>query len=266
MIPLRALVSPLFTAALVMALLPCAFAQQSANSSNIPTVAEQYLLSAANQERATRNLPPLHRDFNLAQAAAQHAQVMATHGSISHQFPGEPELSARVSAMGVAFSLVSENVAEAPSAVLIHTMWMDSPGHRANLLDPAIDAAGIGIIAVGGQLYAVEDFARTVPSLGLAQQESTIGALIAQPGRIALDITPTDISSARQTCAMSTGFSGTRKPSFVMRFTSSSLTQLPSELNTLLASGRYHHAVVGACASNSTSNFSSYNIAVLLYP
>jgi hypothetical protein len=145
-------------------------------------------------------------------------------------------------------------------------MWMNSPCHRTNLLDPAVDAAGISVISRNGELYAVEDFARSVPSLGLEQQESAIGALIARPGRIALVTTPSDISSARQTCAMSTGYSGTRKPWFVMRFTSSNLTQLPTELHTLLASGRYHQAVVGACAGNTTSNFAAYNIAVLLYP
>jgi hypothetical protein len=252
--------------ALAMALLPCALAQQPASSTGAPTVAEQYLLAAANQERAARNLPLVHRDSNLARAAAQHAQAMAGHGSISHQFSGEPELSSRIAAMGVAFSLVSENVAEASSAVLIHDMWMHSPGHRANLLDPAVDAVGIRVIERNGELYAVEDFARTVPSLGLEQQESAIGALITQPGRVALNATPGDISSARQTCAMSSGFSGSHTPGFVMRFTSSNLTQLPTELKSLLASGRYRQAAVGACAGNSTGSFASYNIAVLLYP
>jgi len=163
-----------------------AVAQHSAGSADTPTVAEQYLLSAANQERAARNLPLLHRDPQLARAAAQHAQAMVEHGSISHQFAGEPALARRAAGMGVAFSLISENVAEAPSAVQIHEMWMHSEGHRANLLDPAIDAAGICVIARNGELYAVEDFARTVPSASLDEQEFAIRALIAQLGKIAL--------------------------------------------------------------------------------
>ena len=251
---------------LALAMLPCAFAQHPINSADTPTVAEQYLLSAANQERAARGLPQLHRDPQLARAAAQHAQSMAYHASISHQFPGEPDLSSRGAAMGVAFSLISENVAEAPSAVQIHTMWMNSPGHRANLLDPAVDVVGISVIERNGELYAVEDFAKIVSSNSLQQQESAISALVVKPGRIALDTTPGDISSARQTCALSTGFAGTRKPWFVMRITSHNLTQLPAELKTQLASGRYHQAAVGACTVNSTSPFASYNIAVLLYP
>ncbi len=254
------------TLAIALLLLPCVLAQQPVSSADTPTVAEQYLLSAANQERAARGLPLLQRDPQLARAAAQHAQAMALHASISHQFPGEPGLSSRGAAMGVAFSLISENVAEAPGAVQIHDMWMHSPGHRANLLDPEVDVVGIRVIAREGELYAVEDFAKLVPANTIQQQESAISALIAQPGRITLDSDAGDISAARQTCAMSSGFAGSRKPWFVMRFTSSNLTQLPDELKTRLASGRYHQAAVGACAGNSTTPFTSYNIAVLLYP
>jgi hypothetical protein len=247
-------------------MLPCALAQQHANSADTPTIAEQYLLAAANQERAARGLPLLDRDPQLARAAAQHAQAMAAHASISHQFPGESELSSRGAAMGVAFSLISENVAEAPGAVQIHDMWMHSPGHRANLLDPEVDAVGIRVIARQGELYAVEDFARTIPSASLEEQEFAIRALIAQLGKIALTNTPDDISAARHTCAMTTGYAGARKPWFTMRFSSGSLDQLPGELKTRLASGRYHQAAVGACAGSSSSPFTSYNIAVLLYP
>jgi hypothetical protein len=247
---------------------PSSAAQRSApNSANSPTVAEQYLLAAANRERAALGLSQLHRDPLLAAAAAAHARQMAAHATISHQFPGEPELTARGAAAGVQFSLISENVGEAPSAIQLHDLWMHSEHHRANLLDSSIDATGISVIARGNELFAVEDFARTVRSVSLEQQESAIASLVAQSGAapIALDLSPTTTSAARQTCAMDTGYAGPRKPWFVMRFTSDSLTQLPGELKSRIASGRYHQAAVGACAPHD-SPFTSYNIAVLLYP
>lgn len=256
----------LLALATALCLIPCALAQHHASPADTTTVAEQYLLSAANQERAARNLPLLHRDAQLARAATQHAQVMARHQSISHQFPGEAALASRGASVGLAFNRISENVAEAPSAVQIHDMWMHSEGHRANLLDPAVDAVGIRVIARNGELYAVEDFARTVPSASLEDQEFAIRALIAHMGKIALASTPDDISAARHTCAMTTGFTGAHKPTFVMRFSSGSLDQLPGELKTRVASGRYHQAAVGACAGSSTATFTSYKIAVLLYP
>jgi uncharacterized protein YkwD len=246
--------------------LPHAAAQQAEPAVAPATVAEQYLLAAANQARATRGLPLLHRDEHLVRAAAQHAHAMSAHETISHQFPDEPALARRAANAGLAFSLVSENVAEAPSAVEIHEMWMHSEHHRENLLDPSVDAVGIRVIARNGELYAVEDFAKTLPYVTLEEQESAIGTLVARPGQIALLVAPDAVSAARQTCTMSSGFAGSRKPGFIERFTASDLTQLPEELATRISSGRYRQASVGACAGSAHSTFASYSIAVLLYP
>lgn len=243
-----------------------AVSQRPISSLDTTTIAEQYLLSAANQERAARGLSVLQRDPQLARAAAGHAREMAAHRSISHQFQGEAELTDRGSRAGVPFSVISENVGEAPSVVQIHDMWMHSEHHRANLLDPSIDSAGISVIARGGELYAVEDFVRLVRSFSLEDQEAAIGSMVSQAGRMALASDPDAISIARRTCAMSTGYAGSAKPWFVMRFTSDSLTQLPDQLKSRMASGRYRRAAVGACAGSARSSFTSYNFAVLLYP
>jgi hypothetical protein len=191
---------------------------------------------------------------------------MAAHATISHQFPGEPELTARGAAAGVPFSLISENVGEAPSAPQIHDLWMHSEHHRANLLDPSIDAAGISVIARGNELFAVEDFARTVRRVSLEQQESAVATLIQRPGLLRLDLTPDTTAAARQTCAMDTGYAGPRKPGFLMRFTTDSLTRIPAELTARIASGRYRQAAIGACAPQRDGPFTAYTLAVLLYP
>lgn len=251
--------------ALALAICPGALPRATGQSTDA-SLAEQYLLAAANEERAALGLSILHRDPQLARAAEQHARTMASHQGISHQFPGEPELSARAASAGVRFSVVSENVGQAPSAVRLHDLWMHSTHHRANLLDPAIDSAGISVIARAGEFYAVEDFAKTVRSVSIQEQEAAIASLVARPGVLALDRTPGTIYAARQTCAMPTGYAGSRKPWFVMRFTSDSLSVLPAELKSRLASGRFHEAAVGACADQSHGPFTSYNIAVLLYP
>jgi hypothetical protein len=85
-------------------------------------------------------------------------------------------------------------------------------------------------------------------------------------GPVSLVSSPDAVSAARETCARPTGYAGTRKPWFIMRFTSDSLNGLPEELKTRLTSGRYREAAVGACTSNESSPFTSYNFAVLLYP
>jgi hypothetical protein len=244
----------------------CSVAQHASLAPDGATLAEQYLLAAVNQERTVRGLAPLHRDPLLARAATQHARAMAAHGSISHQFSGEPELTERGSNAGVPFSVISENVGEAPSVVQIHDMWMHSEHHRTNLLDPAVDSAGISVVARNGELYAVEDFARTVRRAGLEEQESAIASLVARQGVNVLADSLDFITAARQTCALSTGYAGARRPSFVMRFTSDSLTRLPDQLRTKLASARYRQAAIGACTGTGRGPFTSYSFAVLLYP
>ena len=244
----------------------CGPAKSVGASGDANSVAEQYLLAAANQERAARGLPPLRRNAALAHAAALHAEQMAEHGGISHQFAGEPELTSRGAKAGVAFSLIEENVAEAPDAVRIHEMWMNSDHHRANLLDPSIDAAGISVVQRGGEFYAVEDFARTTRTVNFADQEAAIAALVRTKAPVAIQTAAGDVAAARQTCAMGSGFAGQRKPWFIMRFTSASLDRLPDELTSRLVTGRYRQAAVGACASEANSTFTSYNIAVLLFP
>lgn len=226
------------------------------------TVAEQYLLIAANQERAARGLAALHLDPDLSEASAFHAKEMAEHDDISHQFANEPDLADRGSQAGVHFSLITENVGEAPTSVIIHNLWMHSPGHRANLLDPDVDSIGIAVVRRDGQLYAVEDFASTVQSLSLNQQERTVADVITQSGVRVVDTN----ADARQTCTMSTGYAGPRQPRYIMRYTASTLTELPVQLKARLTSGKYRQAVVGACADRRNGPFTAYNIAVLLYP
>jgi uncharacterized protein YkwD len=226
------------------------------------TVAEQYLLAAANQDRANQGLPALRLDPVLTRASAFHAREMAEHDAISHQFPNEPELAERGSNAGMHFSRIAENVGEAPTSVIIHNLWMHSPGHRANLLDSNVNTIGIAIVSRDHQLYAVEDFASTVEPLTLTQQERAVAGVIAQAGLQVADAT----KDARETCTMPTGYVGSRRPWFIMRYTAASLSEIPTQLKTRLTSGKYHQAVVGACSANGSSPFTSYNIAVLLYP
>src|SRR5580704_5564044 len=237
-------------------------AQSAFDAENNLTVAEQYLLAAANEARATEGLSPVRLDPVLSEASALHAREMANHAEISHQFEGEPELATRGANAGARFSLISENVGEAPSSVIIHDLWMHSPGHRANLLDPNVDSIGIAIVTRNNQLYAVEDFASTVKILTLNQQEHTVAGVIAQSGMRVAETT----DDARQTCTMSTGYTGSHQPWFIMRYTAASLNAIPSQLMSRLTSGKYHQAVVGACPATRKSSFTAYTIAVLLYP
>lgn len=227
-----------------------------------PTVAEQYLLAAANAERAQRGLQPLRWDRALYDSANYHAQLMAERETISHQYAGEPELTTRGQVAGARFSVISENVATAPSALMIQQAWMNSAHHRDNLLDPRVDSIGIRVISRGDRLYAVEDFDRSVMNLSLEQQEMAVGQLLQTRSSVAILPASED---ARRTCSMGSGYAGERRPWFVMRYTAADLSQIPKMLEQHLASGGYHAAAVGACPVEGSQNFSAYSIAVMLF-
>jgi hypothetical protein len=234
---------------------PAGIAQQKASST------ERELFDSANRERRAQGLPPLKWDEALAGAARQHASLMAQQNSISHQFSGEPDLSARAAKAGARFSMIAENVAEGPSAASIHAQWMKSPPHRANLLDADADSVGIAVAERKGQLFAVEDFSQAVVNLTVDQQEREVGALLKARGLRLLE----NAEDARKTCALNKGFAGSRRPLLMVRFESADLSRLPDAMEKKIRSGRYHTAAVGACPAGSQSGFVNYRVAVLLY-
>ncbi len=249
---------------------PSAFAAAASIPTTLPrpTVSlEQNLLSAANRDRAARGIAPLRFDPVLAEAARFHARQMAAHANIAHQFPGEPGLSERGSQAGVHFSLISENVAQAPSGYSLHDLWMNSRDHRQNLLDPEVNIVGIAVVARGNELYAVEDFASTVETMSFDQQELAVTHLLSRTG---LEVGPSQTTStqaqARLACQMDTGFPGQHKPWYIMRYNADRLDQIPQQLAQRIQSGKYRQAVVGACQDTASGSFTAYNIAVLLYP
>jgi hypothetical protein len=219
------------------------------------------LLEEANRERAARHLPTLHWDASLAQAAREHAQLMAQNGQISHQFPSEPGLSDRLAQAGIHFTVASENVGQAHTAQELHAMWMHSPPHRANLLDPQVDSAGFAVAVRGGQFFAVEDFARVIVLLSLDTQEREVGTQLASRGLRLLATT----SETRATCALDRGVADGLHPRYHIRWMTADLHQLPPQLDAELRTGRYHSAAVGACAPSSDAGIGAYRVVVLLY-
>jgi len=121
---------------------------------------ERQLFDAANEARRAQGLMRLKWNPALAQAAHQHAQVMARQNALSHQFPNEPNLATRASRAGLYFISIAENVAKGSDPEGISDQWVRSPEHRQNLLDPDMNVIGIGIAERNGELFAVEDFAK----------------------------------------------------------------------------------------------------------
>jgi hypothetical protein len=223
--------------------------------------AERALFQAANRERTARGLPPLKWDERLASAARPHALLMAERNSMSHQFPGEPDLAQRATQAGARFTTIAENVAVAQSVTSLHTGWMKSPPHRANLLDADSDSIGIAVAERNGHLFAVQDFSRGVPNLTLEEQEREVGAVLRARGLRLGE----NVSDARQTCALDHGVAGSHPPLYMVRYETVGLGDLPDLLTQKLRSGRFHTATVGACSARNQAGFVNFRLAVLLY-
>jgi uncharacterized protein YkwD len=237
---------------------------QDRGSGNMQSAAEQ-IFALANEARIQAGVGRLDWDPALAQAALKHCERMAEEGPISHRYPGELDLSERTAQAGAHFSLIEENVALGPSADAIHEEWMQSPGHRANLLSPDVDRVGVAVVAARGVLYAVADYSRGVEQLSAAQVEAQVAALIRVSGITILR----DPSLARAACATNEGIPHAESgamPRFVMRWQAGDLTELPQALRDKLASGDYRQAAVGSCpAQAQEGSFTAYRVAVILY-
>jgi len=226
--------------------------------------ASEQIFALANEARLQAGVGELQWDPALAEAALYHCRRMAQEGPIAHRYGGEPDLTGRAAKAGAHFSVIEENVAVGPSADAIHREWMQSPGHRQNLLSPEVDHVGIAVVVARGVLYAVADYSRAVQQLSEAQVEARVAALIRVSGVGILR----DPALARKACAMDEGIPRSANgamPRFVMRWQAGDLTQLPQALVEKLATGNYHEAAVGNCPAEKENSFSAYRIAVLLY-
>ena len=223
---------------------------------------EQTLLQLANQARAAQNLPPLRWDASLARAAHVHLQwVIRNSGDLEHQYPGEPDLVTRGANAGARFGTISENIAgHGDTPASLQQIWMTTPAHRTNLLDPKLNVVGIAVTENQGLLFAVEDFARDVPALTPEAVEHQVATLLQARG-----FPPAKSNAdARTTCAMSRGQAGF--PKLVIQWDGADISQLPDVLVENLDKSKYSSAAVGACPGRQPNQqFTTYHIAVLLY-
>lgn len=106
---------------------------------------QQQILSLVNVERSKAGLKPLTLNSQLNQAAQNHTNDMISKGYFSHNSPTGSTMVSRVNAVGYRYSTIGENIAAGSStASATMTQWMNSPGHRANILNPNFRELGVG--------------------------------------------------------------------------------------------------------------------------
>jgi uncharacterized YkwD family protein/spore coat assembly protein SafA len=114
------------------------------NIDNVKNVEEQ-VLNLVNQERQKAGLKPLQMDWELARVARMKSQDMATKNYFSHTSPTYGSPFDMMKQFGISFRTAGENIASGqrtPQEVM--TSWMNSQGHRANILKPDYTHLGVG--------------------------------------------------------------------------------------------------------------------------
>lgn len=132
-----------------------------------PSTATQ-VVSLTNQERANAGCPALAINSKLTTAAQNHTVDMALNDFFSHTSPGGSTLSSRLAAVGYSYWSAAENIAagySTPASVVAG--WMNSPGHRANILNCSFTEIGVGYYylasdtgSVNYHSYWTQDFGR----------------------------------------------------------------------------------------------------------
>lgn len=123
---------------------------------------ELRLLAEVNVARRQSGCRRLKSRTGLHGSASAHSSAMAAHNSMSHQVTGEAELRERIAAAGYPqAALMGEVIAMGPmSAREALRRWLDSPPHRALLLDCRMRLVGLGVQSSADQLWWTIDLVR----------------------------------------------------------------------------------------------------------
>jgi uncharacterized protein YkwD len=121
---------------------------------------EAAVFAQVNQQRSQAGCPALTVDTRLVTAARGHSTDMANRGYFDHTTPEGVTFSQRVTQAGYRWSMAAENIAsgqQTPDSVM--NAWMNSSGHRANILNCGYRNIGVGLAYDGRRTpFWTQDF------------------------------------------------------------------------------------------------------------
>jgi uncharacterized protein YkwD len=237
---------------------------------------EQQLLDLVNLSRVQAGASPLTLDSGLSQAARIHAQAMLEARQLSHKFENELPLAQRLAATThLQLDQEAENVAFDYSAEGGHQHLMLSPPHRTNLLNPAYNVVGLGVVRSGNRLYIVQDFGHAVPNYSPKEVKTRVAATVNQMRRQAsqtelrsVDLLTADDAACSMAQADKLGTSAVYQLTeryTVLTFTGLHPETLPAGATRAVTSPNLHTSSIGACyAKTDTYPTGMYWVVLLL--
>ncbi|MFI0960511.1 sigma-70 family RNA polymerase sigma factor [Streptomyces sp. NPDC021080] len=131
----------------------------AAQAQSAPTTTVAQVVALVNKERASAGCGPVTEDPQLEDAAQGHSDDMAARDFFDHVNPDGADPGERITAAGYHWSTYGENIAmgqQTPGAVM--DSWMNSPGHRANILNCSFKNIGVGVHKGSGGPWWTQDF------------------------------------------------------------------------------------------------------------
>lgn len=130
---------------------PCKYRNSKPKTSNLPKV-RAAVRCLVNRERSKRGIAKLKYSSALTKAAQGHSENMVSEEFFDHVAPDGSTHTSRINAAGYPGTYVGENIAWGSGSYAtprrIVAGWMNSSGHRANILNPQYRDHGVGI-AIG---------------------------------------------------------------------------------------------------------------------
>lgn len=121
---------------------------------------ENEVIRLVNVERAKAGLQQLTQNWQLSRVARYKSQDMIDKGYFAHNSPTYGSPFKMMESFGLRYSAAGENIAmgqQSPSQVM--NAWMNSPGHRSNILSPSFTQIGVGLAKdKNGRMYWTQMF------------------------------------------------------------------------------------------------------------
>lgn len=123
------------------------------------TADDRQAFDLVNKDRRANGLPPLTLSADLSRVAAAHSQDMINRHYFDHNTPDGKTPFDRLHDAGISYGYAGENIAMNQSVAAAEQAFMNSPGHRANILNPNFHKIGLGVRwDSSGNTYVTQDF------------------------------------------------------------------------------------------------------------
>ena len=121
---------------------------------------EKEVVALVNQERAKLGLAPLKDNSQLSNVARTKSEDMVANNYFSHTSPTYGSPFDMMKKFGITYKAAGENIAMGqPTAASVMTAWMNSPGHKANILSANFTEIGVGVAKdKSGAIYWTQEF------------------------------------------------------------------------------------------------------------